>query len=81
MMRELSEGPSWLFIVPADDNGKVGKIARSGTDETTEKHSFSSNLINSSFAHVDCKKRISLSCVLHCNYVIDTVDLSYVMHR
>lgn len=27
MMRELSEGPSWLFIVPADDNGKVGKIA------------------------------------------------------
>lgn len=56
MMRELSEGPSWLFIVPADDNGKVGKIARSGTDETTEKHSFSSNLINSSLHMLVAKK-------------------------
>lgn len=35
---------------------RLGKIARSGTDETTEKHSFSSNLINSSLHMLIAKK-------------------------
>lgn len=57
MMRELSEGPSWLFIVPADDNGKVGKIAVPWQLVQGLMRQRRNNLIHSSSHMLIAKKR------------------------